>query len=138
MTSDKPPYYRRYQKEIAEQAHALQTCTTEQYVLILKFYDENVFIIKGMEGVDILRSIIPCTEEINYIEEQDLHFIRVLEWPFHKIMCLKCANLNPCNWKYFNELDEEQFEYRIDTFSIFRPTPVLQSDCPDSVGHGTG
>lgn len=129
-------YYRRYSDSIVERAYALENITTEQYALILKFHDEDMFIIQGQESVDTLRSVIPNIDQTNYDADRDLYFLHVNEWPYLKIMCLKCAHSNPCLWKYFDEEDNELFEYRMDTFSIFRPPTTLMVDGANSSSHG--
>lgn len=130
-------YFRRYTQAIVDRANALQTITTEQYALILSFYDSDTFYIKGKEGLDILTSCLPNVQQVKYIEDQDIYSMKILEWPYLKVMCLKCAPSNPCIWKYFDEMDNEVFEYHIDQFLIFRPTPVLVKDGFDSPGHGS-
>ncbi|GFQ76187.1 uncharacterized protein TNCT_206351 [Trichonephila clavata] len=130
-------YFCRYVESIVEKAHALQTITMEQYARILQFYEEDIFVIAGQEGVDSLRSFIPHLEQTCYDSSKDLYFMKVKEWPHLKFMCLKCAPSNPCIWKYFTEQDEELFEYRIDTFSILCPSSMLAGDSFDSSGHGT-
>ncbi|GFV81421.1 uncharacterized protein TNCV_3210401 [Trichonephila clavipes] len=137
MSSNKTTmYFRRYMESIAEKAHALQTITMEQYARILQFYEEDIFVIAGQKGVNTLQSFIPHLEQTHYDSTKDLYFIKVQEWPHLKHMCLKCAQSNPCIWKYFTEQDEELFEYRIDTFSILCPSSMLAGDSSDTSGHG--
>lgn len=131
-------YYRRFDKEALDFALGTETITHEQYQLILDLYQTDMIIIKGEEGVEILRSFIPNIEQIDYEPDQDLYFIYILAWPHHKRMCLKFAHKDPCKLKYVQEMDDDHtlFEYRLDTFSIFRPTPMPASDTLNSTEHG--
>lgn len=131
-----PLYFKRFVKADAGKAHALQTITTDQYALILSFYEDNKFVLRGEDSVNLLRSFIPKIEIIDQDVIQDLYHVRVLEWPYLKVMCLKCAATNPCIWKYYDEEENELFQYRLDTFSIFCPPSMLSSDRLDSTGHG--
>lgn len=134
---DAPLYFRRCTESIVDKAHALETITTEQYVKILAFYNEDVFMIHGQDGMETLRSIIPRIEQKDYDAEKDMYLLKVLEWPHLKVMCLKCAPSNPCIWKYFDEEDHELFEYRIDTCSILCPATPLLEDFTNPLAHGT-
>lgn len=136
MTSSTPLYFKRYSEAVVEKAHALEIITTEQYACILKFYDENTFIIEGQAGVDSLKSFIPQVEQVDYIADKDLYCLQVKEWPHLKVMCLKCAPSNPCIWKYFDEEDNELFEYRIDTYSILCPSTPLSINGANTSNHG--
>lgn len=130
-----PLYFKRYTDIIAETAHALQIITTDQYALIMHFYEKDEFVLRGTDNVDILSRYIPKTKIIRHDSTKDIYFVRVLEWPHLKVMCLKCAPSNPCIWKYFDESEKELFEYRLDTFSILCPPSVLPSDSRDTTGH---
>ncbi|GFW02221.1 hypothetical protein TNCV_4487561 [Trichonephila clavipes] len=78
MSSNKTTmYFRRYMESIVEKAHALQTITMEQYARILQFYEEDIFVIAGQNGVDVLRSFIPHLEQTHYDSTKDLYFIKV-------------------------------------------------------------
>ncbi|GBO43643.1 hypothetical protein AVEN_224796-1 [Araneus ventricosus] len=127
-------YFKRFTEDIPGKSHALQTITTEQYASILRFYELDEFILRGEDSVDLLRSVIPYSEIIKQDSPQDLYYAKVLNWPYLKVMCLKCANNNPLLWKY-DEQENELFEYRLDTFSIFRPSSVFLGDCLNTVGH---
>lgn len=129
-------YYRRFSQVIVDTAVAVNSITLEQYALIHEFYNKDTFFLQGKKNVELLETFIPKLEQIKYDENRDLYQIKVLEWPYHKIMCLKCANSNPCKWKYFDEQYKEVFEYHIDQFSIFRPSTMLTSDSSDASGHG--
>lgn len=134
-------YYRRFFKKSLDFALALESITHEQYNQILDFYDLDKIIIKGREGVEVLRSVIPdiSEEETPYDSIRDLYRVRVLKWPHLKIMCLKFAPKNPCLWKYVEETDDERvlFDYHLDTFSILRPTSAESVDGAHASGHGS-
>ena len=133
---EQPLYFRRYTESVVERAHALEIITTQQYALILKFYNKDLFILEGHDAVDTLRTFIPDLEEIDYDVQKNLYILHVKTWPHLKVMCLKCAPSNPCIWKYFDEQDNELFEYRMNTFSILCPAAVTRVDSMDSTDHG--
>lgn len=93
-----------------------------QAVRILKFQEDNIFIIKGIEGVKILQSIIPDSSQVDFNADKDLYYIQVHSWPHIKLMCLQARYNNPCKYRYVTQDEEEPlFTYDIDTFSLQLP-----------------
>ena len=131
----KPRYFRRYDDTIAEVAHAQRAITTEQCALILDFYATDTFLLAREEDVAFLQSIIPDSRVEVRDTEKNVHHVRIATWPHLKVMCLKCAPSNPCIWKYFDEQDNELFEYRLDTYSIFAPTASFPIHSPHASHH---
>lgn len=112
-------YYGRFTEQALKVAHGKGVVTTEHFALITNFYKTDVFILRGQEMVERLKTIIPNVTEQSYDPEQDLYFIHVDEWPHFKPICLLFAFSKPCRWMYKTEDHETVlFEYHIDTFSI--------------------
>lgn len=132
-------YYRRFATGTFEFALALETITHEQYQRILDLYEHDSIVIKGIEGVEFLQSVVPDVTVTQHKPEQDLYFVHIDRWPHLKYMCLKFASKNPCRFIYVEEMDDERvlFEYHLDTCSIFGPPSIPHTDGIDSTVHGS-
>lgn len=112
-------YYKRFTPKDLDIAIAKELITTQQQAFIIKFYEEDTFILRATEEVTKLQSVIPDVDIVEYNTAQNLCFVRVNAWPHLKIMCLKFAPSKPYKWKYVAEEDEVLlFKYDLNTFSI--------------------
>lgn len=137
-------YFRRFQKESLNMAIADEIINTDEYCLIVEFYECDKMRISEDDLKplsDILNDKIEILEQ--NVDNDGIVVLRVLEWPHCKPMCLKYAPLKPCHWKYVDEMDENTlFEYIIDSVQkkgklIFRPTPEFSDDRIEASGQGS-
>lgn len=101
-------------------AIAQESITTEHVARILKFWKNDLFVLKGTESVDALKSVIP---DLTLVEQdQDLYTMRVDAWPHIKNMCMMFAPKNPCRWIYVTQDDDEiLFRYDLDSYKLVLP-----------------
>lgn len=117
-------YFKRFSQKDLDFAIANESITTEHVSRILKFYKNDVFVLKGLHSVKTLQSVIPDITEIDHNEEENLYYMQVRSWPHIKTMCLKFAKKNPCQWIYVTQDDDQVlFRYNLDTYLIELPGP---------------
>jgi hypothetical protein len=115
-------YYKRFTKKDLDVAIANEVISMEQVGIISYFYEKDIFILRGRDNVDKLKTVIPNVIQEKSDVEQNLFFMQVVTWPYLKLMCLKFAPRKPCRWIYVAENpDTLLFEYRIDDYSIVLP-----------------
>lgn len=112
-------YYKRYCQKDLDLAIANESITTEHVARILKFWKNDVFILKGKDSLDALKSVIPNLTHVDRDSEQDLYYVQVTSWPHIKTMCLKFARKNPCRWIYVTQDDDKVlFRYDLDSYNL--------------------
>lgn len=116
-------YYKRFSQKDLDLAIANESITTEHVARILNFYKKDIFVLKGSQSVEIIKSIIPDVTQIDYQAEEDLYYLQVNSWPHIKPMCLKFARQNPCRWIYVTQDDDKiLFQYDLDTYVVELPS----------------
>ena len=112
-------YFKRFSQKDLDMAIANESITTEHVARILKFYHENTFVLKDLETIQKLQTIIPDITPIDQDIYENLYFYQVHSWPHIKPMCLKFSKQNPCLWIYVTQ-DEDQllFTYDLDSYNI--------------------
>lgn len=129
-------YYKRFCRSDIDSKLSIEIITHDQYRQILNVFDNDIFLIRGREGVDVLQSVIPDCTQMDHDADRDLYYIHVDTWPHLKDMCLKYAPKKPYWIKYVDEEGDDLFEYHLDTYSIFRPSTVLSIDSANTSRHG--
>lgn len=113
-------YFKRFNQKDLDLAIANESITIEHVARILKFYNNDIFIVKGLASVQLLQSVIPDVFQIEHQVEEDLYHMHVETWPHIKPMCLKFARKNPCQWIYVTQDDDRVlFRYDLDTFLLY-------------------
>lgn len=98
-------YFKRFHKDILDDAVANEKITTADYLLISQFFYSNIMRI-STEDVGPLSDIV----ELQVIDTKaDISHVMVMRWPHLKIMCLKVARSNPRRWIYQDEFEEVTF-----------------------------